>query len=419
MMNYGFCLPDNPCDYRILSLRAPPGSPLHQAKSQQIKMYPNLAEADDHYYVFNIFYPLLAPDASMEHSIFSPALLNALSILAANDRELETLEIAEHEIRIPEQYANSRNLLAALSQIMIELITHIVKLKTSSQGFQQPKNLKQTHAKIYRDSQITLSETALVIATWTIKRARQHGLKGNWEETKRMLSTHMACVPAGKFPEEIVSRIRVRILERKSLLTNSGELYAFNELFDILPPEMQDSCKTCFQKISTELEKAIPMLRGSSESSPFVFPMFLCLIVAIYKAAYASPEKPQLPGRLAKWASFLLERYPPPPDDVAWMLEDEDDEHLASLFDDVVETMRTQNSDALTSLSELTCGSRGGSLWLSPNWIRWAWMIVEQETVQVPEDPLKMLSTDARGQGSVMLSTVSYLYIPVDPQMQP
>ena len=411
-MNYGFCLPDNPCDYRILSLRAPPGSPLQQAKSHQIKMYPHLAEADDHYYVFNIFYPLLAPDASMEHSIFSPALLNALSILAANDRELETLEIAEHEIRIPEQYGNSRSLLAALSQIMIELITHIVKLKSSSQGSQEPENLKQTHGKIYRDSQITLSETALIIATWTLTRARQHGLKGNWEETKNMLSSHMARVPAGKFLEEIVSRIRVRMLDRKSLLTNSGELFAFNELFEILPPEIQDPCKTCFHQISTEVEKAIPMLGGSSESSPFAFPMFACLIVAIYKATHASPEKPQLPLRLAKWASFLLEKYSPPPDDMAWMLEDEDDEHLASLFDDVLETMRTQNSGAFTSVAEFTDESRGDSWWLSPNWIRWAWMLMEQETVQIPDDPLKMLSTDAQGQ--VMLSTVSYLYIPAD-----
>lgn len=411
MMNYGFCLPDNPCDYRILSLRAPPGSPLHEAKAQQLKMYPALPrDGDDHYYVFNIFYPLLAPGSSMEHSIFSPALLNALSILAANERELETLEIAEHEIRIPGLYGNSRNLLAALSQITIELITHIVRLKSSSPGPQQPESLKQTYGKVYRDSQVTLSETALLIAAWTLMRARQHNLSGHWEETKYLLSSHMARVPVGKFAEEIVSRVRVRILERESLLANSGELFAFNELFGLLAPEMQESCKTCSSQIFAQAEKTIPMLRGSSESSPFAFPIFLCLTVAIHRAANATTEK-RLPARLTKWASFIIEKYPPPPDDVAWMLEDEDDEHIASLFDDVLETMRTQKSTVLSSVGEFT-GDHGDSWWLSPNWLRWAWMIMERETVQVPDDPLKTLTMEAQGQ--VMLSTESYLYIPAE-----
>lgn len=409
MMNYGFCLPDNPCDYRILSLRAPPGSPLHQAKSYQLQMNPELAEEDDHYYVFNIFYPLLAPGLAMEHSIFSPALLNAISILAANDRELETLEITEQDIQIPNKYGNSRNLLTALSQVMIELITHIVKLKSSAQT-QEPENLKQMNAKIYRDSQITLSENALIIAAWTLMRARQHDLNGNWQETKTLLTSHMARVPAGKFSKEIISRIEVRILERDSLLVNSGELFSFHELFGVLPREMQDPCKTCLGSIFAEAEKAIPVLRENSESA-LGFPVFLCLIVALHKEAAASPEKPQMPSRLKKWAGFLLEKYPPPPDDVAWMLEDEDDEHLASLFDDVVETMRNQNSSDFSKLVEYI-GDEGGS-WLSPNWLRWAWMVMEQETVQVPDDPLKMLVANGQG-GSVMLSTVSYLYIPMD-----
>lgn len=407
MMNYGFCLPDNQCDYRVLSLRAPPGSPLHEVKSQQLKMYPGLArDGDDQYYVFNIFYPLLAPGLSLEHSIFSPSLLNALSILAANERELETLQIAEHEVRIANAYGNSRSLLAALSQITIELITHIVKLKSSSQG-SQPENIKQTHGKIYRDSQITLSEVALVIAAWTLLRGRQHGLSGHWEETKNLVNSHMAHVPIGEFPEEILSRIQVRILERESLLANSGELFAFDELFDLLPPEMEEQCKACFSHVLAESENAIPMLKGCSESSPFAFPMFLCLTVAIHRA---STEMSLLPARLAKWADFILENYPPPSDDVAWMLEDEDDEHIASLFDDVLETMRSQNSPVLSSVAEFTGGPQRDSWWLSPNWVRWAWMVMEQETVQVPDDPLQILDSDAQGQ--VMLSTESYLYIP-------
>lgn len=408
MMNYGFCLPDNPCDYRIVSLRAPPGSPLQQAKSYQSKTYPGASE-DDHYYVFNIFYPLLAPGTAMEHTIFSPALLNAVSVLGANDRELETLEISEHDIRIPDQYGNSRSLLAALSQAMIELITHIVKLKSSGEALQQPENLKQSNGKIYRDSQIMLSETALIIAAWTLMRSRQHGLSGTWEETKNLLSSHMARIPAGKFPEEVVSRIRVRVLERESLLANSGELFSLNDLFGILPSGIQGPCKTCFEKVFTRAEKDIPPIRGAE--SPFAFPMFLSLMAAIHRAS----GEPRLSPRMARWTSFLLEKYPPPPTDVAWMLEDEDDEHLASLFDDVLETMRTQDAAVFSEVGELTGSKQEDAWWLSPNWLRWAWMVMEQETVQTPDDPLRMLATSP-GQDSVMLSTVSYLYIPAEPK---
>lgn len=410
MMNYGFCLPNNPCDYRVVSIRAPPGSPLYEAKAAQRQMYPELAarEDDDPYYVFNIFYPLLAPDAPMENSIFSPALFNAVSILAANDRELESLEITEQGIRIPNRYGTSRSVLAALTQIIIELITHVVKLRSSGAELLQPQNIKQIHGKIYREGQIMLSETALIIAAWTLNRARQHGYTGAWEETKPLLEAHMARVPVGKFPEEIVSRIRVRILERSSILTNNGELFTLDDLYGIIPEKMQQPCKTCLQSILTTTERAIPIFRGNAESSPFVFPIFVCLVAAAYRT-----DASILSLRLASWSRLLLDKYPPPPDDVAWMLEDEDDEQLVSVFDEeVLETMRTRNQAVFSGLSAFTGDWQGDSWWLSPNWIRWAWMLVEQESVQVPDDPLKMLAVGGSEQGPVMLSTVSCLYIP-------
>ena len=95
------------------------------------------------------------------------------------------------------------------------------------------------------------------------------------------------------------------------------------------------------------------------------------------------------------------------------MLEDEDDEGLVSLFDEeVLETMRTRNSAVFSELAGFTGDWQGDNWWLSPNWIRWAWMLIEQESVQVPDDPLRMLAAGEPGQESVMLSTASYLYIP-------
>ncbi|BDD58341.1 hypothetical protein MAP00_003625 [Monascus purpureus] len=413
MMNYGFCLPDNSCDYRIVSLRTPPGSPLHEAKIQQFQMYPELSkDAEDHYYVFNIFYPHLPRESCMENTIFSPALFNAVSVLAANGRELETLEISEQGIRIPDAYGNSRNVLAAVSQILIELFTHIVKLKASGQGQQHPANLKQTNAKVYRESQIMLSETALIIAAWTLARARQHGLNDSWEQTKELLNSHISRVPAGKFPEEVTSRIKVRILERRSLLEHGGELFEFGDLFGLLPAEIQEGCRTCLRNISVHAENAIPVLKANPEVSPFAFPLFLCLVTASYRAKASSPEQLRLSPRLEKWAGFLLDKYPPPPGDMAWMLEDEDDEALVSSFDDCLKTVRDRNPDFFSGLAKFTGPQQGDNWWLSPNWIRWAWMVVEQESVQAPDDPMKLLAVDGVGRDAVMLSTVTYLYVP-------
>ncbi|KAL4736007.1 hypothetical protein BDV11DRAFT_194810 [Aspergillus similis] len=430
MMNYGFCLANNPCDYRTVSLRAPPGSPLHFAREQQKQLFPNSGKDDteDPFYVFNIFYPLLAPDIPMEHSIFSPALFNAISVLAANQRELETLEISEHAIQISNTYGNSRAALSALSQIVIELITHIVRLKSSEPAeSKQPRNLKQTHAKLYRESQINLSESALVIASWSVQRARTHGLQGSWDETKRLLSQHMSRIPQGKFPEPVQSRIQVRILERPSILLHSGELFSFPELLSLLQPceaDVFSAAQECFNTILRTASRRVPALRGiDKNASPFRFPLFACFVVAVHttnrhKRSSASSHERQsfLPQRLSRWASFLLDHYLPPPDDVTWALEDEDDEGLVGEFDEVLSELRERNKVIFTNLEPFTGGLHGNAdvWWLSPNWVRWAWMMTEQETVQVPEDPLALLQEGDGEGGSVLLETETYLYIPQD-----
>ncbi|KAI9373808.1 hypothetical protein BJX61DRAFT_501329 [Aspergillus egyptiacus] len=422
MMNYGFCLADNPCDYRTVSLRAPPGSPLHAARAQRKQLFPNAVnDAEDPYYVFNIFYPLLAPDIPMEHSIFSPALLNAVSILAANQRELETLEVSEHAIRIqPTTYGNSRASLAALSQVTIELITHIVRLKSAAPdpSATPPSNLKQTHAKIYRDSQIRLSETALVIASWSLHRARLHNLQGTWPETKHLLHEHTSRIPPSKFPPHITSQIHVRTLQRPSLLPHTGELFSLSESLTLLPAEIQNPASDSLTTILKHASRSIPPLRGiPAPSSPFRFPLFTCFIIAIHNHSQTLPstgdhQSSALPSRLSTWASFLLTHYPPPPTDVAWALEDEDDEALLSSLDEVLEDMRVRRSEVFSALEPFVGSADADSWWLSPNWLRWAWMMTEQECVQVPEDPLGVLEEKEEGGGNVMLETETYLYIP-------
>ncbi|KAL4942509.1 hypothetical protein BDV06DRAFT_162254 [Aspergillus oleicola] len=436
MMNYGFCLPNNPCDYRTVALRAPPGSPLHFAREQQKQLFPDSHsttskdEEQDPFYVFNIFYPLLAPDIPMEHSIFSPALFNAVSILAANERELGGLEISEHAIQIANNYGNSRAALAALSQITIELITHIVRLKSTAPDDETgPKNLQQSHAKIYRESQIQLSESALVIATWSLSRSRTHGLTlsstSSWDETKRLLAAHMAQIPQGKFPSEIYSRLQVRILERPSILSHAGELFSFSDLLPLLPDPVRPNATETFNTILTTSSRRIRALRGiGTDASPFRFILFACFVVAVHttnRHKHASDlgesQAGLLSARLSKYASFLLDTYLPPPSDVLWSLEDPDDEELVSEFDEVLSSLRANNAVIFDKLEPVTGGdTTEQGWWLSPNWVRWAWMMSEQETVQVPVGALGVLKDrdDEGEEGDVMLETETVLYIPAE-----
>ncbi|KAL4798723.1 hypothetical protein BDV19DRAFT_396588 [Aspergillus venezuelensis] len=439
MMNYGFCLPSNPCDYRTVALRAPPGSPLHFAREQHKQLFPNAAhdskdDEQDPFYVFNIFYPLLAPNIPMEHSIFSPALFNAVSILAANERELGGLEISEHAIQIASNYGNSRAALAALSQITIELITHIVRLRSAAPDEDiSPKNLKQTHAKIYRESQIQLSESALVIATWSLSRSRTHGLNASgtnsWDETKHLLANHMSQIPPNKFPAEVYSRIQVRILERPSILLHAGELFSFTELLQLLPESIRSNASETFNSILTTSSRRVRALRGiEPDASPFRFILFACFVIAVHTTnrfkhttttiTTSKPEEGYLSPRLSKYASFLLDTYLPPPTDVSWTLEDEDDEELVSEFDEVVSSLRANNKAVFEKLEPLTGGdTTEQGWWLSPNWVRWAWMMGEQESVQVPLGALGVLKDEGEndeegGEGQFMLETETVLYIP-------
>ncbi|GAD94457.1 SET domain protein [Paecilomyces variotii No. 5] len=404
MMNYGFCISENLCDYRVVSLRAPPGSPLYEAKIQQKQAFPETGNKEDQYYVFNVSYPLLAPDTSLEHSIFSPDLFGAVSVLSANDREFETLEITKDGVRIPSApYGNSRNILASLSQIIIELITHIVKLKSSGQSLQEPRNLKQAHAKIYRDSQVMLSETAIVVAEWTLARA------GHQDTSALLPESYLSRIPTGKFSEEATARIKSKLTDSKSLLRKEGELFQFSEVFALLPQDIREPCRDCLRSILSHAKQFIAPSPPENASGPLGYAVLLCLLSSIYRSAGPS----QLPPRLTRWFGVLLETYQPPPEDVSWVLPDEEDEEMLSAFDEIVETLRTRKPTLFSGISHLTGDWEGDAWWLSPNWLRWAWMLAEQEMVNAVDDPLQFVTSKSLGSGGpVALSTNPYLYVP-------
>lgn len=391
-MNYGFCLPNNPTDYRIIKLGVKPDSNLSKAKNHQIELFPEVANnKEDHYYIFNVFYPLLGPDTAMEHSIFSPALFNSLTIMHANERERKQIQITESAISIPPAYGNGHSTLAALSQISFELISHIMMLEATGQDRQlHPANLKQTYAQIYRNGLLTLDKAALVIATWTLARARDHNRGESWEDIKTLLNEHMSQIPEGHFSVETLSRIRVRILERESLLKKNGELFRLGELFSLLPADMQAASRECFNHVLAQAGQQVSSLQTSPEA---LFALVLCLLVATGRSAQARPE---LSSRLTRWVDFLVEQYPMLT--VPSVASDTVDQLIQFVQSEQAQTWTAQ--DGVHWLSE-------DSGWLDSNWLKWAYAVAEAEMVLIPHEPLQVLVTENPG-----LPKLGCLYVP-------
>jgi hypothetical protein len=401
LINYGFCIAGNPTDYRIVLLGVKPDSPLGEAKARQLELFPQVAKnTEDHYYIFNPFYPLLAPETRMENSIFSPALFDALTVMESNRRERKMLEITEGCIRIAPGYGNSHSIYAALAQISFELMAHATNLKASAEHLPlQPTTLNQTHSQIYRNGQIALDQAALVIATWTITRGREHKRGESWEDTKVLLHELMARVPAGLLSDEIMSRIRVRILERPSLISKNGELFRLGELFSLLPAEMQEPAQRCFQHALGEASQAVPSISTDPQT---LFAMVVCLLVATYN----SPEaRSRLSSRLNRWFTFLLEQYSLPSDT---------SRSIEIGMDEPSETLRQFQAYAMAENPSSFASGDGvnwlteGSGWLDSQWLQWAWTVAGSEMVMIPLEPFEILKME----GSMSMLKQACLYVP-------
>ena len=356
-------------------------------------MFPETAnQKEDHYYIFSVYYPLLGPNTAMEHSIFSPALFNSLMIMHANDRERKHLQISESSMSIPSSYGNGHSLLAALSQICFELISHIMTLEASAPDHQQkPANLKQTFAQMYRNSLLTLDKAALVVATWTLKRAREHERGETWEDVKTMLNEHLGQIPEDQFSAEALSRVRVRILERESLLKQNGQLFRLGELFNLLPMEMQAPSRDWFNNVLGQASQSIPALQTSPKA---LFALVLTLLVATGRSPLA---RPHLSLRFTRWIDFLVEQYPLPGKGAV-----DNDELLRDMNDFV----HGGSVYALTSQAGVDWLSDVDG-WMDQSWLAWAMNVAESEMVLIPHEPLQVLAIENPG-----LPKLGCLYVP-------
>ncbi|WEW60793.1 hypothetical protein PRK78_006281 [Emydomyces testavorans] len=418
LLNYGFCIPGNVCDYREISLKPPANSPFFMAKKEQQKYFHVSKDSTDEerYYIYNIFYPLPEQIRTLETSVFSLPLFDAMTVMSANDRELVDLQIEKNRIYVPiEKYGNSHCVLEGLGQMIMRLMSNILALKASPCFGKEPENTKQRNAKLYREAQLYQSEGAIAIAEWTLLRARVQ------ESLSPQLPTHLnmllEALPKERFDKNAQERIRWLIANRLSVLKHGGELFQGDDVSQALTKNAEEPFRTCIRSII----KAMSDPQNETPHSTGVkltYTIFLCFCAAAYRNIDKTEKVSEddkhsiLTGRLQKWIPFLLEHYAEPPAAVRWLLEDDDIENLLDRIEGVFTATRRTKDGLFSPLEPLIRRWKADDQmnWLSGNRMRWAWLTVKEESVDLARDPLSFLS-DAES-ASKPMPFDTYLYIP-------
>ena len=173
LLSYGFAIPDNRFDHYTVGLPPPPGSPIPEIRSWDKTKKPE----DYKCYIFHHQHPRAIGASYLEVSLFSFDLLDNLSVLCANDRELQEIFVNKKSYMTRRLAKNSspdnRLLLATHVQLYSECqrrLSMLIASDPTSAGGEAgtPTNQKQRYAKMYRDGQVQILETAMELCRYTI-----------------------------------------------------------------------------------------------------------------------------------------------------------------------------------------------------------------------------------------------------------
>ncbi len=379
-MGYGFCLADNPCDYYNVKLGIPPNSPLSWAKRVQVELKKRSPDFDHEKfaekaaassYILHFNHPLRRQDG-LEYSVFSPDLLENMSILSANDRELERLTISADRCLI--DVKTNRCLLNTLSQLAFELPARLSTLKNAAPKA-APVNSKQTTAKTYRQGLIGIIETAIAIVQVCLLRAsakrpsKHPPMPPNMHPSRRPsdddddaddeLDDYLIQSRTSRLPSVVRHRVDKALLFEGNA-TNPRELFTSADLSWLLPR----SIGAPFMNLGLELErcceKAGKPFRSGVEGNFVELTLFLCCISRLFKSgllgdpaedeAHSTEREDETleRARLEQWVNDLLKAYP---EDAGQSYEEETDAAQELLLD-VVELYHNDGKGGSASTNQ-------------------------------------------------------------------
>lgn len=370
MLGYGFAIPSNPFDHFAVSLRVPPGSPLAQTRT----WYPDKKkETDFQCYIFNLNHPRAKSASCLEVSVFSFDLLDGISVLCGNDRELQAM-FEERKTYLSTRLAsktngNNRNILHSFVQLYRECQQRLNVLQMSdprSNG-EVARSAQQRYAQIYRDSQMEILATAILLCRYTLLRAQTN------RSAEAVLQLVKATPQQSLLDQTAASNLE-QLMHRHSPLIQAPELFDFSSLLQFMPPEISKSVLAILER----------QPRASATQR-----VQLVSLVAVLRASATG----MLPARFRTWLEKLDSWY-----DQSWST-------LGPDFDGETDANGVQT--LLASVAE-SAETKSHSITLED--LIWAWNVVAEESVQIPKDlvPARDGEPEDEDAGSAPL----LLYIP-------
>ncbi|RMD42125.1 hypothetical protein DV735_g3008, partial [Chaetothyriales sp. CBS 134920] len=363
LLSYGFVIPSNPFDHVVIALKVPEGSPLAVTRTwpKHERSHPAFTG-----FLFHPDHPA-AEGPWLENTPFSYDLLDGMSVLLANNRELQTMFTMKRTLM--STYAglnktfnnNARNMLQSLGQLLRDCRARAERLRMTYPSNPQPRSAKQASAKIYRDSQYDIFQTACIITEYVLIRAMT-----DWsqEEVEQMLMSRYDANTIERFQSVVKSR---------PCATRPGELFTVQRMMAMLPQEARDKVQLRLLKIKDVLARAYPPSALTDlEVSKIEFVMFLSSTYHEYSRGT------KLPSRLRSWILQLCQWYPPGdpnwaqvPDDGPWEAGEEPPAGLLALLGARyrLETIVKKDETAM-----------------KPGMLCWGWNVMEEEGVTIPGD---------------------------------
>ncbi|KAJ9642729.1 hypothetical protein H2204_002377 [Knufia peltigerae] len=383
LLAYGFTVPDNPFDHLVISIRTPPGSPL--ALTHTWQQDPR-SDPERRCYIFDCHHPRSTSATLLETSLFSFDLLDSISVLCANERELQMMLYGKQTLMSyclgdKPKFEDGRIVLATISQLLMDCSERASRLRaTDPSRFEPPllpENLKQQNAKTYRDSQLNIVETAIAICKFVLIFATS-------EDSREMIQN--------KLQRELSDRVFTnlhQLLERhQSQLTHSFELLTPSGILDMLSPELSTSLQNCISRIKTNHEIAAG---GGEMSQTNVDKVHHTVILAALYEEYLHGVK--LPRRITQWLKQLAEWYPLDSESWAYVPGpgpwDPGEEPPSGLMDLLA---------ARAAMSPTFPAESNVKRWMKPEKLCWGWNVIEEQNVRVPASILGQAETENSGQ---------------------
>ncbi|KAJ9655114.1 hypothetical protein H2198_005970 [Neophaeococcomyces mojaviensis] len=367
LMSYGFVLEDNVFEHVLISINAHPGTPLEATRS-----WPKDERSNDSFncYIFDVNHPIVEEAKYLERALFSYDLLDSISVMCANDRELQAMNDKQKtwmSSSLPNLFDDCRNYHETLAQIMRDSRARASRMEAAdparSHLDMRPQTQKQKNAQIYREKQISILRAAAGVCAFALLHACT-----DQTTSDLLLSMQM------KLPELYSPNVE-SICTRLTCATRKNELFTAESLIELLPSPTANGVRLCLKNMNDAMQSAF----SSPDAQPHEARVKTSMSITLSALCVSYRSGTQLSSRLSTWIQELISSYPP--EDSNWNYVpppgpySPDEEPPAAL---------TAMLEAQSNVIEAVGSDSAARNWLEPKMICWGWNVMEEETIRVP-----------------------------------